>query len=354
MAGNDKEQIVREALDWLIELQEESHSADVHARFSIWLSTSPVHVGVWNEVQHTWKLREEALPRSTVRQRDKIPENSSFSSLAQGSHAQPRVSKPGRRLSAFRLGPRRWRPLHLAAPTVAVCALLLVLLSLQGHLQSDYVSRTGEIRQLQLEDGSVVHLGPGGAMTVAYDAQVRRVSILAGEAFFTVVSDPHRPFIVTSGQLEATAVGTAFNVRFSPTRPLIAVRQGIVKVASHSSAVTFEDFLHSGEWVRVSWDEKTFERGVVPPEQIAAWLQRQLLVKDWTISEVVAELRHYHHGLIVLTDEKFGTMKVTGVYDLHNPIESLRAVAQPYAFVVREVTLYVVILSTIIIETIRI
>ncbi|MEW6296596.1 MAG: hypothetical protein AB1671_02500 [Thermodesulfobacteriota bacterium] len=59
----------------------------------------------------------------------------------------------------------------------------------------------------------------------------------------------------------------------------------------------------------------------------------------------MAELRRYHHGLIILTNDKLGDLKVTGVYNLHDPLKSLRAVAQPYAAVVREVTPYLVFLS---------
>ena len=345
ISGKDKEQIGREALDWLIALQEESDNEDVHARFLTWLSTSPMHIVAWTEAQHTWRLLEEALPRTTVHQFDELQKSLSSFPAGQILQGQPQVGRSLPHLSAVRLSPRRWHPVTIAATTLAVVVLFLVLLPFQRYLQADYVSSTGERRQLQLEDGSVVQLGPGSAMTVAYDPQMRRISISAGEAFFEVAPDVHRPFLVTSGQLEATVVGTAFNVHFSPTRSSIAVRQGTVRVSSHNPSLPFEDYLHSGEWVQMAWNEKTFERGIIPPEQVAVWLQGQLLVKNWTISEVVAELDRYHHGLIVLTDGRIGNKKVTGVYDLHKPIESLRAVAQPYALVVREATPYLVFLS---------
>ena len=344
-SGKDKEQIGKEALDWLIALQEESDNEDVHARFLTWLSTSPMHMVAWTEAQHTWKLLEEALPRTTVHQLDELQKSSSLSLVVQASQGQLPVGRPLPRLSAGRLSPRRWRSVNIAATTLAVCTLFVVFFSFQRYLQADYVSSTSETRQLQLEDGSVVQLGPGSAMTVAYDPQMRRIGMLAGEAFFEVTPNVHRPFIVTSGQLEATVVGTAFNVHFSPTRSSIAVRQGTVKVSSHNLSVPFDEYLHSGEWVQIAWNEKTFARGVIPPDQVAAWLQGRLVVKDWTISEVVAELDRYHHGLIVFTDNRIGNRKVTGVYDLHNPIESLRAVAQPYDLVVRKVTPYLVFLS---------
>jgi transmembrane sensor len=95
----------------------------------------------------------------------------------------------------------------------------------------------------------------------------------------------------------------------------------------------------------MSWDKKSVERGTTPPQQVAAWRQGQLVVKDWPISEVVATLRRYHHGLIVLTDDNLGQSKITGVYNLHDPLGSLRAVASPYAAVVREITPYLVFLS---------
>jgi transmembrane sensor len=228
---------------------------------------------------------------------------------------------------------------------VVACLLIVSFPSIQLYLQADYTSSIGEARRLQLEDGSIVHLGADSALDVAYETQARRVRLLYGEAFFEVKPDRHRPFLVTAGQLETVVIGTTFNVHLTPGGASVAVHDGVVKVASPAFSPPFEDHLRAGDWVRMSWDKASVERGTTPPQQVAAWRQGQLVVKDWPISEVVATLRRYHHGLIVLTDDNLGQSKVTGVYNLHDPLGSLRAVASPYAAVVREITPYLVFLS---------
>lgn len=311
----DAEQIAKEALDWLITLREEPDNRAIRTRFETWRAASPTHAVAWTEARHTWELLGEALPTPPVRQANET-----------------------RQVNKRRL-------LSIATTALAACLLLAFLPSIQRYLQADYLSGIGETRQIRLEDGSRVQLGADSALAVDYSLDARRVRLLSGEAFFEVTPDARRPFRVAAGQLETTVVGTAFNVRFTPTGVAVAVHQGTVNLNSSALFPPLDARLTAGDWARMSWAANLVERGVVPPQQVAAWRQGQLIVKDWTIREVVAELRRYHRGLIVLTDDQTAHLKVTGVYNLHDPLGSLRAVAQPYAAVVREVTPYLVFLS---------
>lgn len=341
----DREQIVREAMDWLITLQETPDNSAVRTRFEAWRTARPEHAAAWTEAQHTWELLGEALSPSPLHQSNEEQRLSSPLSSARLSKVRSHIGALSRHASAKRRARRRRHSFSITATALAACLFLAFLPSMQMYLQADYLSGTGEARQIQLEDGTIVHLGAESALAVNYSLDMRRVRLLAGEAFFGVQPDQRRPFIVTAGQLETTVVGTAFNVRLTPDGASVAVQHGAVRVVSSTLFPPFADRLQAGDWVRMSWREGVVGRGAVPPQQVAAWRQGQLTVKDWTIREVVAELRRYHHGLIILTNDKLGDLKVTGVYNLHDPLKSLRAVAQPYAAVVREVTPYLVFLS---------
>jgi len=81
-----------------------------------------------------------------------------------------------------------------------------------------------------LPDGSVVRLLP--AATLAYNKQFRenRNIYLTGEADFTVAPDKSHPFVVYSGELYTTALGTFFHVKAIPGEDMISVRLNSGKV----------------------------------------------------------------------------------------------------------------------------
>lgn len=81
-----------------------------------------------------------------------------------------------------------------------------------------------------LPDGSIVRLLP--AATMVYNKQFRenRNIYLAGEADFTVAADKLHPFVVHSGELYTTALGTFFHVKAIPGEDMISVRLNSGKV----------------------------------------------------------------------------------------------------------------------------
>ena len=56
-----------------------------------------------------------------------------------------------------------------------------------------------EYRKVPLADGTLVSTGPNTLLHVDYSDGIRRIDLQRGEAMFTVVKDPSRPFIVNAG-----------------------------------------------------------------------------------------------------------------------------------------------------------
>lgn len=67
--------------------------------------------------------------------------------------------------------------------------------------------------QVELPDGSTLWLGANSSCRYAADfsGRERRVE-LSGQGFFEVAKDPARPFVVSTGDIDVTALGTAFEV----------------------------------------------------------------------------------------------------------------------------------------------
>lgn len=85
-------------------------------------------------------------------------------------------------------------------------------------------SKTGEIAtkngsntQLKLPDGSIVWLNAGSKLNYEKinETGLREV-YLTGEAFFDVVKNPKRPFIIHTSSIDIKVLGTKFNVKAYP------------------------------------------------------------------------------------------------------------------------------------------
>lgn len=91
----------------------------------------------------------------------------------------------------------------------------------------------GKTRTLFLPDGSEVMLNAGSR--IAYPKRFagdRRVVSLWGEAFFKVTKNAHRPFVVRSGSVNTTVLGTQFSVRhYANEEPKVVLLEGKVMLS---------------------------------------------------------------------------------------------------------------------------
>jgi ferric-dicitrate binding protein FerR (iron transport regulator) len=88
-------------------------------------------------------------------------------------------------------------------------------------------------RQYRLPDGSTVILRANSKLDyLQTDGGKTREVRLTGEAYFDIAKDPARPFIIHTGDIQTTVLGTAFDVMAYPgaMRVVVSVTQGKVKV----------------------------------------------------------------------------------------------------------------------------
>lgn len=85
-------------------------------------------------------------------------------------------------------------------------------------------------QQRTLPDGSTVDLNAGAEIEVTFAGSFRRVVLRKGEAHFQVAKDARRPFVVTAGDIEVRAVGTAFAVDLGTSAVDVLVTEGRVAV----------------------------------------------------------------------------------------------------------------------------
>lgn len=293
------------ALEWRRRLTAAPEDQSLHAEHARWLGENPAHAEAQMRLETVWRLSGR-VPSGTV-----VP--------------FPR-RRSGRRLS--------W-----AAVAMAACLALAVMPRLWPGGGADYHTAIGETRRLTLSDGSVVHLDGASAIDVAMEEGQRMIALRQGQAFFEVTPDRARPFTVSAGEVRVTVVGTAFDVRRGDDAVLVAVRSGAVRVASAGREV----LLAPGDQLVLDTVGGNWTRSRVEPALVASWRDGRLAVDGVAISEVVEELRSHHTGLILLDDAELGRRRVSGVYDLSDPMAALRAAVHPHGGVVRDWPLVAVV-----------
>ena len=137
----------------------------------------------------------------------------------------------------------RQRPGMMLYPVLGLAMLFVAMLTLLTQFgwgepePSSLVTRVGEYVEHTLPDGSHIALNTDSRLDIAFTAEVREVTLLAGEALFTVAKDPGRPFMVNAGSRRITALGTVFLVRLGANEVEVAVTEGMVALSATTTAV---------------------------------------------------------------------------------------------------------------------
>ncbi|HWX66915.1 MAG TPA: FecR domain-containing protein [Rhodanobacter sp.] len=216
--------------------------------------------------------------------------------------------------------PQRWFP--LAAAASAVLTVVGGYFAWSGFVANTtpqvYVSAVAQNRNITLPDGSTVVLGAASTLTTRFSHGERHVELDGGEAFFQVVHNMQRPFVVTAGKVSIRDVGTAFDVRRTGQRVTIAVTQGRVQVADHRGApgsnATGAGSLEAVAGQLVSYDPATsaMSLGSITPEQATAWRSDRLEFINEPLGAVIANVNRYSTRPVHIADADLETLTYTG------------------------------------------
>ena len=134
------------------------------------------------------------------------------------------------------------RPVYYA--TAAVLLLLAVVgyifyasYFIKPELEVVYLTKTtqrGEKATVTLSDGSTIRLNAESSVSFPrrFIGDTRAIT-LTGEAFFTVIRNPDKPFTVKTADLITNVLGTSFNVKaFAEDEVQVTVTSGLVQVLS--------------------------------------------------------------------------------------------------------------------------
>jgi transmembrane sensor len=124
----------------------------------------------------------------------------------------------------------------------------------QAETAQQVISQKGSRTRTILPDGSTVWVNAGSAIRYSsnFSGATREV-FLQGEAYFEVVHEPGRPFIVHAGDVNIKVLGTVFNVRSYPGDKTIETTliKGLVQITT-SDRRQKPIYLHPNQKIAIS------------------------------------------------------------------------------------------------------
>jgi transmembrane sensor len=182
------------------------------------------------------------------------------------------------------------------------------------------VTAKGEFRKVPLQDKSIATINGGSRIEVEFTSRERKIDLQKGEAWFEVAKDKSKPFIVSAGDARIRAVGTAFSVRRFAQGAEVLVTEGTVEVWSKGRASQRRQ-LTAGERAFLEPEASAISITRQPSEvnRKLAWREGQLILKNQTLSDAVADFNRYSPKTIVIADAALGSKRLFGQYKLDAP-----------------------------------
>lgn len=292
-------EIAKAAQQWFARLLAPDCSLAERAAFERWFSADDVHASTYQEVQDIWERSGRLRDRPAI-----------AAALQEAGRPAPRRVR------------HHWRPALAAAAAVVLAVALAGALWLIRPAQAPmlrYATSVGQQRTLHLKDGSTVVLDTASTLEVRYDKGARNLTLQRGQADFSVRHDAARPFVVHAGDGSVTATGTRFQVRVDDRdTAIVTLLRGQVRVVADSQKpasavvtlapdqrVAIESTGALGPLQQVSESELASANG---------WTEGDLVVKQWPLRRVLAEMNRYSKVKLRLGDPGLGDVPVSGVF----------------------------------------
>ncbi len=151
---------------------------------------------------------------------------------------------------------------------------------------------------LTLPDGTKIRLNIGSSISFPeeFSKKYREVQ-LTGEAYFEVTKDPNRPFIILSGDIKTTVLGTAFNLRAYQNEDIdVTVTEGMVQVESADRLQT----LGVGDQAIYSIANNQLTKNKVDVLNYIGWTNPEFTFDMVPFENVLTDLGRWYHKEVII------------------------------------------------------
>lgn len=299
----DRDARRREAASWFARLNQKRVTASDIQAFGQWRRDAQ-NAAAYARIETLWLAAET------------LADDADAKAMTQDALARADIARRGR---------KRLAKVFVPIGAVAGALVLAVATGLWTTRAPVYQTGFGERRVVSLPDGSRVTLDTESRIRVKFSAETRAVDLAGGQAFFDVVGNPARPFIVTAGDAHVVAVGTRFGVRRSGDGALVTLVQGQVEIGDkNNDAPRWR--LTPGQQVRTSTPGSPVRN--VDASAETSWTTGRLIFDGDTIEDATAEVNRYSREKVLVAAPDVASIPVSGAFnagDVESYVSALTA-----------------------------
>lgn len=308
----------------------DSANADDIKKLLEWLDESPENKRQFETLKKFW---EESRLRVNVANGElafqKIKENIKSDNSTRIRFLNP---PPAKKSNFF----KRYRTIAAAA---VACLIIVGLLFISREFPENQLTETaepamlisrnesGQKSRITLPDGSVAWLNSESVLEYPEKFGNIRALKLRGEAFFDVAKDSLKPFVVKSGPVVTTALGTSFNVQsFEGDNTIrVSLLTGKVKVSLED---THTYFLDPGYEIKYDRKSRATATNTFHAEHVIGWKDGILVFEKDSLAGALRKLERWYAVTIKTSGGPPPDFVITGKFEknesLENVLESLR------------------------------
>jgi len=240
----------------------------------------------------------------------------------------------------------------------AIITVIVVLFNRQPGKQDEAIAsknlseistRNGSRTMINLPDGSIVWLNAGSRLVYDknFNTELREVT-LTGEAYFDVVKNASKPFIIHAGKMDIKVIGTLFNVRSYPGENITeaSLIRGSIEVMIKDRP-TEKIILRPNEKISVANEPKPAQTGNITRKEEnnkpivaishltyepkdstiieTSWVENKLIFRDESFKELAVRLERWYGIHLKFDNEEVQQLRFTGTFRHENIQQALAA-----------------------------
>lgn len=163
-----------------------------------------------------------------------------------------------------------------------------------------YAAGENQQRVITLGDGSEIRLNSNSEIWISgtFGESTREVK-LNGEAYFEVIHDENKPFVIHTSNASVKDLGTAFNVRAFPDEDnvQVAVMEGKVTLWSEEQTEEEAAELNPGQFGYLSLADHSIEIDEFENNNYLSWMNGRMEFEDMPLRKVSKQLSRIYDGV---------------------------------------------------------
>ena len=211
--------------------------------------------------------------------------------------------------------------ISVAAAILAAFIISVFLFKPGTTTQENTVSQYNKMktpRLISLPDGSTVILSTGTKLyySSTFPESNTREVYLEGQAYFDIKHNALKPFIIHTGKIATTVLGTAFDIDAWPNaaRVTVTVTRGKVKLNENTTTL---GIITPNQQLIYNTTDSTVLRKTVDAQAYLSWSKEDLLLEDVTVAEAAKILETRYNVTFAIPEKtqmkkRFTTLLLKG------------------------------------------